>query len=148
MNEYQTASPTRVELHDNDLYLSRLLRRIEEELSSKEFTSASLADELSVLLLELDRHFTEEESGGYFAGIVEDAPQLLKQIEALEQQHWQFLLDVKNMQQMCYETMWGLDRSTELRNGLTRFLRQIEKHEHDERQLFQEALNIDLGASG
>jgi hypothetical protein len=142
MSKPQRVPAPGLDLHDEHVYLTRLLERLAEEYSSEQFTAATLADELSVLLVELDRHFLAEEQGGYFAEILESAPRFEKHIQALVEQHQKFLADVKNMQQMCYESMWGLSRFEDLRDSFHKFILEFQQHEHVERQLFQETMNM------
>lgn len=128
-------------------YLGGLLEQLGRDLASECCTPAALADELTELLQVLERHFVEEEESGYFAAIRSAAPQSQYQVERLERQHRQFRADLRSMQRLCYARMWGLDRTSELRETFGEFLRSLEIHERTERSLHQESLTRDLGAA-
>lgn len=132
-------------LHVEHADLGGLLEQLGRDLASECCTPAALADELTELLQLLERHFVEEEESGYFAAIRSAAPQY--QVELLERQHRQFRADLRSMQRLCYARMWGLDRTSELRETFGEFLRSLEIHERTERNLHQEALTRDLGAA-
>jgi hypothetical protein len=147
MAKPEPTSPRPAALQDEHVYLGRLLRRLDQDLACEHIDPATLADEISALIIEMERHFVHEEQGGYFATILEDAPQFQFRVQLLEQQHEQFRADLRSMQQLCYGSMWGLDRAADLRLAFHEFVRQLQQHERAERSLFQEALTRDVSAS-
>jgi hypothetical protein len=143
----EQASQPSTDLHDEHVYLGRLLGRLDRDLAGEQIDPALLADEISALVIEMERHFAQEERGGYFAAILEDAPEFQHRVRLLERQHEQFRADLRSMQQLCYGNMWGLDRAGDLRLSFLEFLGQLQDHERAERSLFQEALTRDVSAS-
>jgi hypothetical protein len=110
-------------------------------LSAREADSALVQTEA-----ELEEHFMHEESGGFFAEILELAPELEERARGLLRQHQQMRKLFRSLRMTC---RWACGESG-ARSGwlaeLAEFHRVFDEHEHAENELMYLALQCDMGA--
>jgi hemerythrin-like domain-containing protein len=109
--------------------------------------SASEADRLLLQTeVELEEHFTHEEAGGFFAEILDLAPELEDRASLLLQEHQEFRELFHSLRQTC---RWACNESGARSGWLAEFVefyRRFDEHEHAENELMYVALQRDLGA--
>lgn len=93
----------------------------------------------------LAAHFAWEEEGGYLRGVLEVVPRLTKQGESLRRQHAVFLAELDQLVATLRSCEPAFESWTEARKALDVVLERLEQHEHAERELVQEAVEVDVG---
>jgi hemerythrin len=88
---------------------------------------------LGELRVDLARHFSAEEAEGYFGTIVEEAPSLRPQVEALKNEHT-VMLEVVDI--LC-ELALDVSDSPRLTDLARRLLARLEQHERRETALIR-----------
>lgn len=106
----------------------------------------SLAERFGELRHLLESHFEFEEQGGYFEGVLTEAPWLEREVRTLRRQHARFLLQLLEMEKMVTPNRWPLTWR-ELRAAFRRFGRRLAEHEDRENRLLLRAATRDVGAA-
>jgi hypothetical protein len=126
-------------------HLRTMLQGIHEELARGQPAGQCVALLLGDLVREIHNHFTREERSGYYAEVLEVAPQLGNQIERLRVQHGELLGSAEHLRSAIAsvdaEVHW-MEFVEAFHDFTFRFL----EHEVDENSLLHEAYNRDIGA--
>jgi hypothetical protein len=93
----------------------------------------------------LESHFQSEESGGYFDGIVTQAPQLSRQAQRLTHEHADLLKHVDELVEMADENSRLPTCDSNLATRFRHFSRLLMHHESEENGMLQTAYHDDLG---
>lgn len=92
----------------------------------------------------LRKHFALEEMGGYLQVVVEKHPGLVAAVRRLGEQHAEILNALDSVESACCRAA----PPDEIESLALRGLTLLEKHQHAESDLIQEALGSDLGVAG
>ena len=119
---------------------------IQRALQSQPDKSDPICSKLSGLLKDLQAHFLEEESGGFFNHIKLRAPQLETDTKLLQEEHQDLLgkaRDLITAAEACEgnEQWWQ-----RLKANFHDFSKSLMHHESLENQLLQRAYNEDIGS--
>jgi hypothetical protein len=135
-------------VQEDHLALRQRIQHVQQTFHSPSAVPADLWREVRALEDEAAEHFLHEEDGGFFASLLESAPELGPQIAALERQHDRFRLAIGAIKDACRVAAFDLDQLAELAGTFDEFAHAFGEHEHTELQLVQEVVNRDLGAAG
>lgn len=91
-------------------------------------------------------HFAFEEEGGYFEGVLSDAPWLAAEVKILRKQHAVFLQELLELEGLV-EPKKKRRSWKDMEVAFRRFRRRIVDHENRENRLIQRAAMRDLGPS-
>jgi hemerythrin len=108
-------------------------------------SAAELAALVAQLAEKVSTHFQNEESGGYFADLLTEAPRFHARVEALVHQHAQLLELLEALRRRVIAGARSQASWLEAKMLFNRFLREFEEHESAELGLIQEACSDDLG---
>jgi iron-sulfur cluster repair protein YtfE (RIC family) len=125
--------------------LRRRLRAVHRALADPATTVAQLAGHIESLERQLRGHFAEEVRGGFFDGIVAQAPQLAARTERLRREHDLLLAAAGQLAALAREAPGGQWREL-LEAQFHAFSRQLMQHESTENELVQAAYGQDVGA--
>ena len=127
---------------------SRLRVRLEwlsEELAAAGMTPSQTDRELAQTAAELESHFDHEESGGFFAQILDLSPELDERVRNLLREHQEMRQVLRSLQRTC---RWACAESGQRAGWLAEFAdfrRRFDQHEAAEHELLHQALLRDLG---
>jgi hypothetical protein len=126
-------------------HLKDTLERLHQQLFAAALTRAQTDQELRNLEAELEEHFVQEESGGFFAEILEFSPELDGRVHELLRQHQEFLGVLRSLRRA---RRWACGESGSRDGWLAEFARfhqRFNEHEVAENELQYVALQRDLG---
>jgi hypothetical protein len=148
MTQTSSATPEVAATVESDhRWLRATISRLEDELIACKLAAADAERELAALARELDEHFRHEEAGGFFAEVLEAAPELQDRVESLRQQHRQLREMVRGLRGTC---RWACVESGARTGWLAAFAdfhRLFDQHESAEHSLLHESLLRDMGAA-
>ena len=125
--------------------LKAKLARLHEQLVSACLTPAQTDREFSQVEAEMDEHFGREESG-FFAEILELAPELNERVLNLLREHKELRQVFRALRKTC---RWACGESGMRAGWLAEFAefhQRFNEHEQAEHELLHESLQRDLGA--
>ena len=103
-----------------------------------------LADHVAQVRDLLKQHFATEEKDGYFANVLNIAPQFSEQVAELSHQHAEFLKQLDQLTSSlrskdveCWDSVCS---------RFDAFVEALQLHEHEENKILQTAFNQDIGA--
>ena len=126
-------------------HLKEQLEWLHENLSAAALTTIEADRELRRLEAELEEHYLLEESGGFFADILEHSPELSERVRKLLRQHQEFRATFQWLRTTCH---WACCESGSREGWLAEFAdfhRRFDEHECAEHELLYVALERDLG---
>jgi hemerythrin len=133
------------ELVEEHAQVRDILQQIHNTLALRQSGPQNVTEQLGELKEHVQRHFAHEEAGGYFADVIAEAPRLTATVDALLQQHSEFVQILDGMR----ESLRRGSNSNESWDGTAsqfdEFVRQFLKHERAEVRLVQEAFCRDIG---
>jgi hypothetical protein len=138
-----------VELHDlveEHSNLRHIFEEIRLSLAERHVGQSTVAAFFTDLKEHLQLHFVHEETGGYFAEALAEAPRLRCRADALLQQHPQFLEMLDHLHRFAEAGIPGESWWTQLQDAFDEFRLRFQQHEHRENELLQEAFGRDIGA--
>jgi iron-sulfur cluster repair protein YtfE (RIC family) len=91
-------------------------------------------------------HFEAEESGGYFAEAVLQAPRVSERVAALEAQHDQLREQIAQMSEFVQRFEATGEHWKELAEQVHQFSVALMRHENQENELLQEVFTEDIGS--
>lgn len=94
----------------------------------------------------LEDHFAHEEEGGYFAELIEIAPELSERVEQLRLEHGEMLATVRAINSRLQFADSTPNWFSAIRSDFTDFLQRCEAHQHEENAMAQEGYLRDTGA--
>ena len=100
---------------------------------------------IAQLCQRLKTHFEEEEAGGFFADITQQAPRLSREVDTLCEEHTKLLDEAVELAEKsghCQDTdaWWNT-----IEQEYEQLRKQLLHHESDENLLLQQAYNEDIG---
>ncbi|MCH8043150.1 MAG: hemerythrin domain-containing protein [Planctomycetes bacterium] len=130
------------EEHHSLLHAVESLRGLLRQPSAR---PAAVAAMLLDLKDRLELHFAHEEFGGYFSEVRDIAPRFSRQIDTLKQQHIEFLSTIdaigERLDRPSDSTTWR----PAIAADFDLFVDVFQRHESEENELIQEALQRDVG---
>ena len=134
------------EVLDQHRALRELLGRIGTLLQERTASIDEVADSLGQLGDMLIKHFTREESGGYYSDVVLHAPQLLRRANDLLAQHPKMTQQAQHLIGIAPSSTSVANWWDETRTRFDAFVRELLDHERGEDRLIQEAYGRDVEA--
>jgi ABC-type transporter Mla subunit MlaD len=129
--------------------LRRLLHALQPALGSDHPWSRESARELQARLQDLEtclqRHFAQEESGGYLEEALALAPRFSAQASRLLAQHAELLGKLRQALEQAFAAVESPAAWQDLQFKTTTFIKELLAHEADENKIVQRAFNTDLG---
>lgn len=95
----------------------------------------------------LSEHFRLEEEGGYLKEPLNAAPHRAPQAQALRADHTAILADLERLARQLEAAPCELDCWTAAWHELAAVLARLERHEHEENEFWQTAIDDDVGAA-
>ncbi len=121
-----------------------LLESLHSRFESGRELNQHLVSLLNSLTSHLESHFELEEDG-YYAELVQIAPRLSGQVDALIKEHSLFLDESRELAAMAQEAFVDSLEAPELAERFERFRRELLAHEREETSLLQEVYTRDIG---
>lgn len=134
------------EIRDEHAQLRELMIQVRLELAARKASRARIVAMLTALTDCVLEHFLHEETGGYFAKVLEAAPRLIPRAEGLCQEHPQMATRLEELHRVATGTADAALWWATLEAGFAEFLERFQAHEAAENALIQEAYCDDLGA--
>lgn len=125
-------------------YLDQLMRTLGEIDGGEPGATDRLSAELGSLIERLTEHFTSEEHGGLYDGVVDLLPNLTGEVRRLSEQHAR-VLDTLEMARLHVQR-GGAAALPALRQDLVTFVDVLRAHEHAEEELLRQALEVESRA--
>ena len=125
--------------------LKEQLEWLHENLSAAALTTTQADRELTRLEAELEEHYFLEESGGFFADILEHSPELSERVRKLLRQHQEFRAMFQCLRRTCRWACWESGSREGWLAEFANFHRRFDEHECAEHELLYVALERDLG---
>ena len=132
------------ELVEEHAQVRDILQQIHNTLALRQ-GAQNVTEQLGELKEHVQRHFAHEEAGGYFADVIAEAPRLTATVDALLQQHSQFVQILDGMRESLRRGGNSNEWWDGMANQFDEFVRQFLKHERAEVRLVQEAFCRDIG---
>lgn len=126
--------------------LRRLLGNIQQIISLRRDSIDRVAELLTILREQLQSHFNHEQVGGLFKRISKKAPWLTDRANLLEDQHPQFLEDLRELAGWARENRSSPQWWEEIERRYLQFSKEFLCHESDENEMLQEAYGQDIGS--
>ncbi len=133
------------ELVEEHAQVRDILQQIHNTLALRQSGPQNVTEQLGELKEHVQRHFAHEEEGGYFADVIAEAPRLTATVDALLQQHSQFVQILDGMRESLRRGGNSNEWWDGMANQFDEFVRQFLKHERAEVRLVQEAFCRDIG---
>ncbi len=129
--------------------IGELKLTIMESVSAEDFPDwrIQFIGKLQDLKQKLTSHFEFEEQGGFMTEVIDEAPQLLNQVNELEIEHKQILANLVG----AVKVFKKLDVKDDLEfqdilNRVSRIMNELHNHEMTENELLQSAFYRELGS--
>jgi hypothetical protein len=116
-----------------------------EELGKPRF--GEMGTRIHALRELLSEHFRLEEDGGYLKEPLNAAPHLASQTQTLRAEHAAILDDLERLARRLEAAPCELDCWTAAWHELAAVLARLERHEHEEHDFWQAAIDDDVGAA-
>ena len=133
------------ELVEEHAQVRDISQQIHNTLALRQSGPQNVTEQLGELKEHVQRHFAHEEAGGYFADVIAEAPRLTATVDALLQQHSQFLRIIDRMRQYSQHGSNSNEWWNNMTNQFDDFACQFLEHELGEVRLVQEAFCRDIG---
>lgn len=130
--------------HDHHA-LERQYTILDQVLAVRGVRLGILRGRLTELSDVLQAHFRKEEREGYFADIVQLAPRLSRQADALEAEHRTLLGQLSDLRDLFAAASEFAPVPFALRQAFADFVQACRDHEHRETELVQDAWLTELG---
>ncbi len=134
------------ELVEEHAQVRDILQQIHNTLALRQSGPQNVTEQLGELKEHVQRHFAHEEEGGYFAQVIAQAPRFTDRVDALLQQHSQFIQILDRMRQYSRHGSNSKEWWDNITNKFDDFVCQFLEHERGEVRLVQEAFCRDIGA--
>lgn len=139
-------SPRQHSLCDEHLRLREMLESVRRALSQRPAPRHELGLLFRELVQHILEHFKHEEAGGYFAAVIETAPQLRERAGELLLQHPEMTAQLVELQELATKSSVNERRWREVEEMFAQFLDLFAAHEAAENALLQKAYGDDIGA--
>lgn len=139
-------SPRQHSLCDEHLRLREMLESVRRAISYRPAPRHELGLLFRELAQHIFEHFEHEEAGGYFAAVIETAPQLRDRAGELLGQHPEMTAQLFELQEVVTNRSVNEQWWREVEELFARFLDLFARHEAAENALLQEAYGDDIGA--
>lgn len=122
------------------------LGRVHQALAQRSDSAEQLVDLLEGLGQHIERHFVDEESGGFFEQVVEQAPRFSERADALRREHERLRAQMAEL--IAAGRAGGASDAwwQQLNDTFHEFSRSLMQHENRENELLQEAYGEDVGS--
>jgi len=120
-----------------------LQRLLEAARSTPHDHPDALAAQLEATRTDLQDHFRFEEENGYMASILKMRPHLSREIQQMQAEHGTLL---RSLNELISEARSAAILSYGLREKVHDWVSSVQRHEHSENVLVQDAYNLDVAA--
>jgi iron-sulfur cluster repair protein YtfE (RIC family) len=127
--------------------LRETLGKIHRTLGKREAAVAAVAEMLSLLGDDVETHFSDEETTGFFDNVLDRAPRLSDRIDALRSQHQELSATVESLQEVATSGDGSDDWWRRIETAFHDFSKELMHHEGSENELLLEAYTDDIGAA-
>ena len=125
--------------------LANVLAEIREAISAPERTKNQVDDLMTRLCELVETHFSNEEQGGYLKDALQQAPHYREQARTLLEQHEALLEDVKKLRVLAHSGVESSAWWIHIESNFHKFASALDKHEHAEIKVVQQAYTEDIG---
>lgn len=133
------------EINAEHCELYRRYRVIRALLDGRPSRPQRIRSSLSDLAALLKSHFAREEETGYFTDIVETAPRLGSQVDAVQSEHDHLLQRLEKLDERIAISNELVTNYEAIRRDIGEFLDACHEHETRENRLVQDAYLVDIG---
>ncbi len=126
--------------------LRELLSAVHRTLTKQLETVAGVSQMFASLSNQIESHFGEEETAGFFDDIVAQAPRLSQQTEHLCDEHGCLLETAKKLSKRAHDGDGSDDWWQQLESEFHEFSKQLVQHENKENDLLLQAYHDDVGS--
>lgn len=125
--------------------LREALGKIHQTLHKREAAVATVAKMLSLLGDDVEAHFSDEETAGFFDDVLDRAPRLSGRIDMLRNEHQQLSATVDHLQEVAISGDGSDDWWQRIETAFHEFSKELMHHESTENELLLEAYTEDIG---
>lgn len=127
--------------------LREALGKIHQTLHKREAAVPTVAEMLSLLGDDVEAHFSDEETSGFFDDVLGRAPRLSDRIDALRAEHQQLSATVHRLQVAATDGDGSDDWWQRIETAFHDFSKELMHHEGAENEILLEAYTDDIGAA-
>ena len=147
MPQSQSTHELMDQIHREHEELRDALGNIHRTLGRREAGVATVAEMLSSLGDDVETHFSEEETAGFFDDVLERAPRLSDRIDTLRAEHQQLSAAVEKLEEVATSGDGSADWWQQIETAFHEFSKELMHHESCENELLLEAYTDDIGAA-
>ena len=147
MSSKSTNDDTLKRVQEEHRVLRELLVKVHQALTQHQQNIAEVSSLFNSLRNQIEEHFREEEEGGFFEQITDQAPRLEHRADEVRGEHAQ-LRD--SISRLCFDVATGNGSEAwwqQLEEQFHAFSKELMRHEGHENELLQEAYQQDIGPS-
>lgn len=147
MNEPKSQHDIMEEIRREHEELRALLGDVHQMLAKRVETVAGVSEKLASLVHQVETHFSEEETAGFFDDVIERAPRLSDRIDVLRDEHRKLQAAVRHLQELAGQGDGSADWWQRLDSAFHDFSKELMHHESCESEILLEAYTDDIGAA-
>ncbi len=126
--------------------LRNWLGKLHQTLSQRSDTVSEVTAQVEGLIEHLNRHFQDEEDGGFFHQLVEQAPRYADRTNALREEHTQLRAQAADLAAAARSGEGSDSWWQQLDKDFHEFSRFLMRHENLENELLQDVYDEDVGS--
>lgn len=126
--------------------LREWLGRLHHALTERTQSGPQIAGMFGELTEHINRHFNDEEIGGFFEQVVDMAPRFADRTILLREEHTALRADLAGLAARADEADVGDAWWQELLAGFHEFSKALMQHENKENELLQDVFDEDVGS--
>ncbi len=106
-----------------------------------------VAESLASLCDQLEHHFLNEEDGGFFDEVSEQAPRLTERSDEIRAEHAGLRTAIRKLKETAQDGDDSADWWSQMDKSFHQFSKDLMHHESKENELLQDAFNEDIAAA-
>ena len=122
------------------------LGKLHHALTERSATAPDVAALFDGLIEHVDRHFEDEENGGFFDQVVAQAPRFADRTTALRDDHVELRKQVRGLAEVARSAEASDAWWKQLDEGFHEFSKSLMHHENLENELLQDTYDEDVGS--
>jgi iron-sulfur cluster repair protein YtfE (RIC family) len=126
--------------------LREWLGRLHHALTERTLGGPQIAEMFGALCEHLERHFKDEEIGGFFEQVVAMAPRFVDRTTELREEHAALRAELQGLAKRAGDAKVDDAWWRELHDGFHAFSRGLMQHENKENELLQDVYDEDVGS--
>jgi iron-sulfur cluster repair protein YtfE (RIC family) len=145
MNDPISDRSTYEEIQREHEELGELLGDVTRTLAKRLVSVSQVAEMIGTLVEQLEQHFDEEETGGFFDQIVSQTPRHAERCKSLREEHTWLLASIRELNEQASLGDDSDDWWQRLESKFHEFSKELMQHESKENELVQKVYTEDIG---